>query len=50
MYDFNINRDVTCSFGVSQFEETDSADTLLTRADNAMYYVKKNGKNDVKVA
>lgn len=47
--DFNINRDVTCSFGVAQFEETDSADSLLTRADNAMYYIKRNGKNSVKV-
>ena len=46
--DFNIEKNVTCSFGVSQFEETDSADSLLTRADNAMYYVKRNGKNNVK--
>ncbi len=46
--DFNIERNISCSFGVSQFEETDSADSLLTRADNAMYYVKRNGKNDVK--
>lgn len=48
--DFNIQRDVSCSFGVSQFEETDNADSLLTRVDHAMYYVKRNGKNDVKVA
>lgn len=47
--DFNIDKEVTCSFGVSQFVETDSADSLLTRADDAMYYVKRNGKNDVKV-
>ncbi len=47
--DFNIERSVTCSFGVSQYEETDSKDSLLTRADNAMYYVKNNGKNGVKV-
>ena len=47
--DFDIEKKVTCSFGVSQFEETDSADTLLTRVDNAMYYVKRNGKNSVKI-
>ncbi|WP_072680524.1 diguanylate cyclase [Arcobacter sp. LA11] len=47
--DFNIEKEVTCSFGVSQFEETDSGDSLLTRADDAMYYVKRNGKNNVKV-
>lgn len=48
--DFNIEKTVTCSFGVSQFEETDSKDSLLTRVDDAMYYVKRNGKNNVKVA
>ena len=48
--DFNIEKIVTCSFGVSQFEETDSGDSLLTRVDDAMYYVKRNGKNNVKVA
>ncbi|MGB0990757.1 MAG: GGDEF domain-containing protein, partial [Halarcobacter sp.] len=48
-FDFEIDRKVTCSFGVSQFEETDCADSLLTRADNAMYYVKRNGKDEVKV-
>jgi polar amino acid transport system substrate-binding protein len=47
--DFNIERSVTCSFGVSKFVETDSEDSLLTRADRAMYYTKRNGKNDVKV-
>lgn len=47
--DFNIERSVTCSFGVSEFVETDSGDSLLTRADGAMYYIKRNGKNDVKV-
>ncbi|NVJ54631.1 MAG: ABC transporter substrate-binding protein [Campylobacteraceae bacterium] len=48
-FDFEIDRNVTCSFGVSQFEESDCADSLLTRADNAMYDVKRNGKNEVKV-
>ncbi|RXK12419.1 hypothetical protein CP965_07485 [Halarcobacter mediterraneus] len=48
-FDFEIDRKVTCSFGVSQFEESDCADSLLTRADNAMYDVKRNGKNEVKV-
>lgn len=47
--DFNIEKNVTCSFGVSQFVDTDSGDSLLTRADHAMYYVKRNGKNNVKV-
>ncbi len=48
-HDFKIGQGVTCSFGVSEFEDNDTASTLLTRADNAMYYVKKTGKNGVKV-
>lgn len=48
-YDFNIDRNITCSFGVTQFEETDNEDSILTRVDHAMYYVKEHGKNDIKV-
>lgn len=48
-FDFKIDRTVSCSFGVSQYQENDDADSLITRADNAMYYIKKNGKNEVKV-
>lgn len=47
--DFDIKRNVTCSFGVSKFEKNDSADSLLTRVDHAMYYIKRNGKDGVKV-
>lgn len=39
---------VTVSIGVSQFNrEHDSLNTLLARADKAMYYVKSNGRNGV---
>ncbi|XOB61698.1 ABC transporter substrate-binding protein [Campylobacterota bacterium DY0563] len=48
-FDFDIDRSVTCSFGVTSFSETDNKDSVLTRVDHAMYYVKKNGKNDIKV-
>lgn len=47
-YDFQINRDITCSFGVSQLKENDNVDSLITRVDNAMYDVKNSGKNEVK--
>ncbi|QDF29972.1 transporter substrate-binding domain-containing diguanylate cyclase [Halarcobacter anaerophilus] len=47
--DFNIPRTVTCSFGVTQFEENDNEDTILTRVDKALYHVKRNGKNNIKV-
>lgn len=36
---------VTASFGVAQFEHPDTAETLLCRADAAMFDAKKSGRN-----
>ncbi|MFO7731052.1 MAG: GGDEF domain-containing protein [Spirochaetia bacterium] len=36
---------VSASFGVSRFEENDSQDSLIKRADDALYQSKKNGRN-----
>ena len=38
---------VTASFGVAQLKEKESLEDLLSRADNAMYFVKNNGRNGV---
>ena len=46
---FNINRKVTASFGITQFIKNDTKKDLVLRADEAMYYVKKNGKNNTKI-
>jgi two-component system, cell cycle response regulator len=40
----------TCSFGVSEWEPSDSVDRLLKRADNALYQAKTGGRNRVVVA
>ncbi|MCA1029490.1 GGDEF domain-containing protein [Bacillus timonensis] len=40
---------VTASFGVSAYKEGDVIHSLLKRADEAMYYAKQNGKNQVHV-
>ena len=36
---------VTCSFGVAQFQDGDTAETLTARADAAMYEAKQRGRN-----
>ena len=41
---------ISCSFGVAQFEEGDTPDTLMARADEAMYEAKVQGRNRVAAA
>jgi diguanylate cyclase (GGDEF)-like protein len=36
---------ITCSFGVTQYFEGDTADTLVARVDSALYRAKTNGRN-----
>ena len=38
---------VTCSFGVAQYVEGDTAFALVARADQALYRAKLNGRNRV---
>ncbi len=47
-YNFDTNKQISASFGVTQFKKDDSFNSFIERADNAMYYVKRNGKNGVK--
>jgi diguanylate cyclase (GGDEF)-like protein len=37
----------TCSFGVTQFKESDNFDSFVKRADEALYYAKDHGRNRV---
>jgi polar amino acid transport system substrate-binding protein len=49
-HDFEeIKTYVSSSFGVASLNEHDTIDTLIKRADDAVHYVKENGKNGVKV-
>ena len=41
----NISRRVTASFGVTVLQEDDSQDSIITRADNALYEAKETGRN-----
>jgi diguanylate cyclase (GGDEF)-like protein len=38
---------VTCSFGVAEWEDLDTVDTMLRRADMAMYEAKKTGRDRI---
>ncbi|MDD3325442.1 MAG: diguanylate cyclase [Sulfurospirillaceae bacterium] len=44
----DIQRSVTCSFGVAEFEKDDQRDTLVKKVDSALYEAKKSGRNCVK--
>jgi diguanylate cyclase (GGDEF)-like protein len=48
-YIFEDNGKVTISLGVTEFKENDTEDSLIKRADNAMYEAKKKGRNRVEV-
>lgn len=41
---------ITCSFGVAEFQDGDTAETLLARADDALYRAKSNGRNRIEMA
>lgn len=47
--DFGMKKNVTASFGISSYKENDTVDTLLQRADNALYNAKENGRNTVEL-
>ena len=48
-YKFNKIGKVTVSFGVAQFKKDDSEDTLIKRADDALYKAKNKGRNRVEI-
>lgn len=46
-YDFEKVRNITCSFGVTEFRDEDKDDTFTKRVDEALYTAKNQGRNCV---
>lgn len=46
-YSFDIVKDITCSFGVTEFKNGDTQARLLERVDEALYTAKERGRNQV---
>lgn len=44
----NVGR-MTCSFGITQFNNHDSAKSLLSRVDQALYHAKQKGRNRIEI-
>lgn len=44
---FDINRNVTCSFGVVEYQAGEQLEAFVARADDALYVSKHSGKNKV---
>ncbi|MFK2821997.1 diguanylate cyclase [Arcobacter sp. YIC-80] len=47
MYKFNDVQKLTVSIGLSTYDIKDDMDSLVKRADDALYKVKNNGKNNI---
>ncbi len=44
-----VDKHITCSFGVTMLHKDDTAISLTTRADKALYLAKENGRNRVEM-
>ncbi|QYJ85298.1 sensor domain-containing diguanylate cyclase [Shewanella mesophila] len=46
-YEFEPNLYISCSFGVTECNSTDSIEAVFQRIDNSLYQAKRNGRNRI---
>jgi len=48
-YNFENPKSITCSFGISQYKPTETKESFFKKADDALYFVKNNGRNNIAI-
>ena len=48
LHNFGIAQKITCSFGITDVRLNDTVESIIERADSAMYCAKKDGRDCVR--
>jgi len=48
-HEFENPKSITCSYGISQYEPEESKEAFFKKADDALYFVKNNGRNNIAI-
>jgi len=48
-YTFENPKSITCSYGISQYKPKESKESFFKKADDALYFVKNNGRDNIAI-